>query len=49
MHLAVLGLSCSMQDLQFLLQQAGSQLWHVGSSSLSRDPTLAPCIGSVES
>ena len=25
------------------------QLWHVGSSSLTRDQTCTPCIGSVES
>ena len=24
-------------------------LWHAGSSSLIRDQTLAPCIGSLES
>ena len=39
--------SCGMWDLQ--LQHVGSQLWHVGSSSLTRDETWAPCIGSVES
>ena len=33
------GLICGMQDLQ---------LWHVGSSSLTRDRTWAPCIGSIE-
>ena len=37
-YLAALSLSCSMRDLQ--LQ------WHVGSSSLTRDWTWAPCIGS---
>ena len=26
-----------------------SYLWHVGSSSLTRDLTQAPCIGSTES
>ena len=26
-----------------------SSLWHVGSSSLTRDPTQAPCFGSTES
>ena len=33
-------LCCSMRDLQ---------LWHVASSTLSRDGTEAPCIGSSES
>ena len=28
---------------------AGSQLWHAGSSSLTRDQTQAPCVGNVES
>ena len=28
---------------------ARSLLWHVGSSSLTRDQTWAPCIGSAES
>ena len=37
---AVLGLSCCMQDLQLL---------HVGSSSLTRDQTWVPCIGSMQS
>ena len=37
---AVLGLSCCMQDLQ---------LQHVGSSSLTRDQTWVPCIGSMQS
>ena len=41
-YLAALGLSCDTQDLQF-------SLWHVGSSSLTRDWTWAPCIGSRES
>ena len=34
-YLAALGLSCGMEDLQ---------LWHVGSSSLTRDQTQAPYI-----
>ena len=37
-YLAPLGLSCSMQDLW---------LWHVGSSSLTRNQTWGPCIGSA--
>ena len=45
-YLAVPGLSCSMQNLQ--LQHVNSELWHVGSSSRTRDPTQAPCIGSEE-
>ena len=39
-YLAALGLRCGMQDLQ---------LWQVGSSSLTRDRTQAPCLGSRES
>ena len=39
-YLATLGLSCSIQDFQ---------LWHVESSSLTRDQTQAPCIVSLES
>ena len=39
-YLAALGLSCGMRNLN---------LRHVGSSSLTRDQTLAPCIGSAES
>ena len=35
----------SMEDLFFFFPQ----LWHVGSSSLTRDGTLAPCTGSMES
>ena len=38
-YLAIPGLSCGTQDLYLL---------HVGSSSLSGDQTLAPCIGSVQ-
>ena len=41
-YLAVLGLSCSMQDLQ--LQHSNSQLQHMGSSFLTKDRTWAPCI-----
>ena len=39
-YLAALGLSCGMWDLQ---------LWHVESSSLTRDQTRAPCVGTAES
>ena len=46
-YLAALGLSCSMQDLQ--LQHSNTQLQHVGSSSLMRDQTQAPCTGRAES
>ena len=46
-HLAVPGLSCGMRDLQ--LRHMNSELQHVGSSSLSRDRTWAPCFGNVES
>ena len=41
-YLAALSIRCSTQDLQ-------SSLWHVGSNSLTRDQTQAPCIGSTES
>ena len=41
-------LSCSTQDPQAPLWQE-PQLWHGGSSSLTRDGTQAPCIGSTES
>ena len=39
-YLAALGLSCDMRNLK---------LGHVGSSALTRDRALAPCIGSAES
>ena len=45
--LAALGLHCSTQDLQ--LGHTNSQLLPVGTSSLTRDQTQAPCIGSAES
>ena len=41
-YLAVPAGSCDTLDIQALL-------WHVGSSSLIRDWTWAPCIGSTES
>ena len=41
-YLVALGLSCSTQDPQF-------SLWHARSSSLTRDRTPDPCIGSIES
>ena len=34
--------------IYFLFGCDGSYLWHVGSSSLMRDQTRAPCIGSTE-
>ena len=40
-YLAVQGLSCGTQDLGYSLQ-------HAGSSSLTRDGTQVPCIGSAE-
>ena len=40
-------LSYGMWD--FSLWHANSQLWHVGSSSLTRDGIRDPCIGSTES
>ena len=51
-YLAVLGLICSTWDLQLWhlqLWHVNSQLQHVGSSSLTRDGTWAPGIGSSES
>ena len=33
----------------FQLHHSNPQLWHVGFSSLARDGTWAPCIGSMES
>ena len=47
MNLAVLGLSCSMWDLQ--LSHANSSFWHMGSSSLTRDQAQVPGIGHLES
>ena len=47
-------LRCHMQDLHCgvvgsLVAVCGIfQLWHVGSSSLTRDRTWAPCTGSTE-
>ena len=41
-YLAAVGVSCGIRDLQYSLR-------HVGSSSLTRNGTPAPCIGSVES
>ena len=32
-----------------LCGSAGSQLWHTGSSFLTRDRTWAPCLGNAES
>ena len=36
----IFNLHCTMRDLQ---------PWHVGSSSLTKDPTQADCIGSAQS
>ena len=44
-HTCMSGLSCGTQYLQ--LGHANSYLWRVGSSSLTRDRTRAPGIGSV--
>ena len=44
-----LGLNCGTQDLRSLLWVENSQLQDAGSSSLTRDGTRAPCIGSSES
>ena len=52
----ILDLHCSRWDLSAVACQliswvwyANSRLGHVGSSSLTRDQTQAPCIGSLES
>ena len=37
LYLAVVGFSCCMWDHQPLLQRANSLLWHVESSSLTKD------------
>ena len=42
------GLSCSTRDLHYGMRDLSCGM-HVGSSSLTRDQTRAPCIGSVES
>ena len=56
LYLAAPGLSCRSQDLcphcsmwDLRLWPMNSQLQHMASSSLPRDGTWAPCIGSVES
>ena len=56
LYLAAPGLSCGSQDLcphcsmwDLRLWPMNSQLQHTASSSLNRDGTWAPCIGSVES
>ena len=41
-YMVALGLSCDTQDPRF-------SLWHARSSSLTRDWTPDPCIGSIES
>ena len=43
--LAALDLGCSMQNLQ--LQHENYQMWHVGSSFLTRDRTHVLCFGTV--
>ena len=40
------GLCCGAWDLWYSLQHGNSYLWRTGSCSLTRDQTLAPCIGS---
>ena len=44
-YLGVPGLSCGILDILVV----ACELWHAGSSSLSRDSTQAPCTGRVES
>ena len=48
-YLAVPGLSRGMQDLWSLLRHLNPWLQRVGPSFLTRDGTLAPCIGSMTS
>ena len=43
----IFNLFCSTWDHWFW--HASSQLWHVGFSSLTKNQTQAPCIGSMES
>ena len=43
-YVAVPGLSCGMQGLLFFFK-----LWHVESSSLTRDRIPVPCTGRVDS
>ena len=38
-----------MQEVRKLLRTESFWLWHAGSSSLTRNQTWAPCIGSAES
>ena len=47
MHAAP-GLSCGMWNLRCSMRTLSCSM-HVGSSSLTRDRTLAPCIGSAKS
>ena len=42
-YVAIPGLSCGMQGLFFF------KLWHVESSSLTRDRSPVPCTGRVDS
>ena len=46
-YLAALGVSHGTRDLRCGMQDLS--LWHMGSSSLARDQTQAPCIASMES
>ena len=48
-YLTVPDLSCGTQDPRSLLQYAEFFSLVVGSSSLTRDRTQAPCIGSLAS
>ena len=48
-YLAVLGLLVEHGNFHLCCGMWDPYLWHVGSSSLTRDGTQAPCIGSVES
>ena len=50
-YLAVLGFKSSLEYAGsfFQLPHVNPWLRHVGSSSLTRDQTLAPCIGSMQS
>ena len=53
-HYGMRDLHCGMQDFSWGMQIFSWGMWtlqlrHVGSSSLTRDWTRAPCIGSTES
>ena len=48
-HSFFFNINISFYFVNFLFGCARSYLWHVGSSSLTRDSSRAPCIESMES